>query len=144
MLRAISEYRWRISSDVSISDSARAAVFKTGICYAYGLISDFHLYRQRMEKKASLRKKMEDGGERSLLIITRKDLAEEVVTNMKKHNYARYKLAGIALMDSYQTGQEIQGIPVVANAERAATYVCQEWIDEVLVVPGDEPYPEDI
>lgn len=98
-------------------------------------------YIVREWRKASLRKKMEDGGERSLLIITRKDLAEEVVTNMKKHNYARYKLAGIALMDSYQTGQEIQGIPVVANAERAATYVCQEWIDEVLVVPGDEPYP---
>lgn len=48
--------RWRISSDVSISDSARAAVFKTGICYAYGLISDFHLYRQRMEKSIASEK----------------------------------------------------------------------------------------
>ena len=46
-------------------------------------------YIVREWRKASLRKKMEDGGERSLLIITRKDLAEEVVTNMKKHNYAR-------------------------------------------------------
>lgn len=38
--------------------------------------------------KKFLRKKMEDGGERKLLIITSEDAAEQVVVNMKENNYA--------------------------------------------------------
>ena len=36
-------------------------------------------------------------------------------------------------IDADWTGRTINGIPVVANEENAAMYVCQEWIDEVLI-----------
>ena len=95
--------------------------------------------------KKFLRKKMVDGGERKLLIITSEDVAEQVVTNMKENNYARYTLAGVAVIDTDWTGKKVKGVPVVANEENAAMYVCQEWIGEVLIVISEVlPYPSEL
>ena len=95
--------------------------------------------------KKFLRKKMEDGGERKLLIITSEDAAEQVVMNMQENNYARFTLAGVAVIDADWTGREIHGVPVVANEETAPMYVCQEWIDEVLIVISEVlPYPSEL
>lgn len=93
-----------------------------------------------------LRKKMREGdGDRSLLIITNFDVARRVAASMRKHNYARYKIAGIAVIDARWPGDTIQGIPVVAAGENVAQYVCQAWIDEVLVVLSDAvPYPAEL
>lgn len=42
-------------------------------------------------------------------------------------------------------GQSIAGVNVIANSKDAPMYVCQQWIDEVLiVVPDDKPYPEEL
>lgn len=93
--------------------------------------------------KNLLRKKMEDGGARNLLIVASKDNAEQVVQNMQENNYARFTLAGVVVTDEDWTGREIHGVPVVSDEKNAAMYVCQEWIDEVLVaVPDSLPYPD--
>lgn len=44
--------------------------------------------------KHLLRKKMEDGENRSLLLVVSADVVSSVVESMKEHNYARYKIAG--------------------------------------------------
>ena len=95
--------------------------------------------------KNSLHKKMENGGDKKLLIITSKAVAENVVHSMQENNYARFSLAGVAVIDADWTGREIHGVPVVANEETAAMYVCQEWIDEVLIVVSEVlPYPSEL
>lgn len=95
--------------------------------------------------KRFLRKRMADGGERKLLIITSEDVAEQVVTNIKENNYARYTLAGVAVIDADWTGKKVEGVPVVANEETTAMYVCQEWIDEVLIVISEVlQYPSEL
>lgn len=95
--------------------------------------------------KKLLRKQMKDGGERKLLIVTSEDVAEQVVLSMQENNYARFSLAGVAVIDADWTGREIHGVPVVANEETAAMYVCQEWIDEVLIVVSEVlPYPAEL
>ena len=92
--------------------------------------------------KKFLRKKMKNGGDRKLIIFTSKDVADRVVVNMKENNYARYTLAGVVVIDADWTGKNVHGVPVVANKETAAMYVCQEWIDEVLIVISEsQPYP---
>ena len=102
-------------------------------------------YLARELWKKLLRKQMEDGGERKLLIITSKDVAEKVVLNMQENNYARFTIAGVAVIDADWTGREIHGVPVVADEDAAPMYVCQEWIDEVLIVISEElPYPADL
>lgn len=93
--------------------------------------------------KNLLRKKMEDGGARNLLIVASRDNAEQVVQNMQENNYARFTLAGVVITDEDWTGRGIHGVPVVSDEKNAAMYVCQEWIDEVLVaVPDSLPYPD--
>ena len=108
-------------------------LFYTGITYAV-----------RELWKRLLKKKMADGdGQRSLLIVTTSDIASKVVRNMKEHNYARYLIAGVSVLDQDWNGKVIEGIPVVANADTTAMYVCQEWIDEVLIVASEKyPYPD--
>lgn len=103
-------------------------------------------YVVRELHKRFLRRKMVDGdGDRSLLIAVTKDIAESVVENMQKHNYARYVLSGIVIIDEDMIGEEIKGIKVVADGETAPNYICQEWIDEVLIVTsGDVPYPKEL
>ena len=88
---------------------------------------------------------MENGGDRKLLIVTSKEEADKVVKNMQENNYARFSLAGVVVIDADWLGKKICGVPVVANAEELPMYVCQEWIDEVLVVISEQlPYPEEL
>ena len=96
--------------------------------------------------KRYLKKRMVNGdGERSLLIVTTSTVVEQVVDSMKEHNYARYNIAGVAVIDDNWTGRTIRGVKVVANENTTPQYVCQEWIDEVLVVvPESEPYPKEM
>lgn len=102
-------------------------------------------YLVREFRKAILKKEMEEGKDCSLMIVTTKDIAENVVSNMQEHNYARYMIHGVAVIDSDMIGQEICGVPVVANEESAPMYICQEWIDEVLVVTsGLDSYPQEL
>ena len=95
--------------------------------------------------KKYLHKKMKNGGDRKLLIVTSKEVAEQVVKNMQENNYARYSLAGVVVIDDDLTGKKICDVPVVANADDVSMYVCQKWIDEVLIVVSENvPYPEEI
>lgn len=61
--------------------------------------------------KYILRKKMKDGGDRKLLIITSKDIAEKTIKNMQKNNYARYSLTGVVVVDDEKASGIICGIP---------------------------------
>lgn len=109
-------------------------VFYIGITY---LVREFW--------KRILRKQMQDGDERSLLIITSSEIAECVVENMKENNYARFHMAGVSVIDEDWIGRTIEEIPVVANLETTPMYVCKEWIDEVLIVLSNHlSYPDEL
>ncbi|MCC8060596.1 MAG: sugar transferase [Clostridiales bacterium] len=52
--------------------------------------------------------------------------------------------AGMRRDDDYD-GYSIAGVPIVAEWQDAAMYVCREWIDEVLLVPPDGmKFPEEL
>ena len=83
--------------------------------------------------------------ERSLLLVTSKDVASKIVENMVEGNYSKYKIAGISIIDDDLVGTTINNIKVVANIKNTANYVCQEWVDEVLIVTSnDVPYPGEL
>lgn len=120
-------------------DYSRLTLILTFVIYAV------LTYGARELWKECLYKKMKDGGERELLIVTSGDIAEEVVKNMRKNNYARYTLAGVVVVDEDWTGRSVLGVPVVASGENAPMYVCQQWIDEVLIVVSEAiPYPAEL
>ena len=116
---------------------SRLAMILTMVIYL------FLTYIVREWRKYSLQKRMKDGDDRSLLIITTKNVAERVVANMREHNYARFRIAGLAIIDENMVGRSIDGITVVANGTTAPEYVCKEWIDEVFVVlASNYGYPD--
>lgn len=84
--------------------------------------------------KKYLKKGMEEGKNTSLLIVTSQYNLEETISNIRANNYARYILAGIAVADKDMVGQKINGVQIVANKETLVNYVCQNWIDEVLLI----------
>ena len=95
--------------------------------------------------KRKLKSKMDEGSERALLIVVTSDIAEQVVRNIKANNYARYVIAGVAIIDCDWVGSVVDGVDVVADAESAPMYVCREWVDEVLIVTSETvPYPKEL
>ena len=114
---------------------SRTALYLTGVIYA------ILTYIVRIIWKKVLRSRMSEGN-RSLLIVTTKDMAEQVIHNIRENNYERFALSGLAIIDDDLCGTRIAGVPVVANEKNAAAYVCREWIDEVFVIPATNiPYP---
>lgn len=102
-------------------------------------------YASRFAWKKVLASGKWDRNCRSLLIVTTKAEAQKVVETVQANNYGKFLLSGLVIVDADMAGQSIAGVKVVANSEDAPMYVCQQWIDEVLVVVPDEaPYPEEL
>ncbi|MBP3649213.1 MAG: sugar transferase [Clostridia bacterium] len=84
--------------------------------------------------------KLGNSSARSMLIVTKDALAEEIFTDLKN---THVEIAGFVLVDKDQVDEKIMGVPVVSGVTDAAAYICREWIDEVLVyLPLDDEKPE--
>ena len=115
---------------ISVQDAdaySRIVLFMTG--GVYGAIT----YAVRILRKRYLNHRMKNGGDSSLIIITTSSIAEAVVKNVKEHNYEMHQINGVIVVDKDMTGKMLDGIPVVANAENAAEFLCQGWVDEVFM-----------
>lgn len=92
--------------------------------------------------KSHIKKGVNSGKRRKLLIVTSTTIADKVIENVDKNNYSRYDIVGVALLDKDLVGNEINNVSVVANNETVGMYACKEWVDEVLIVlPKEIAYP---
>lgn len=92
--------------------------------------------------KSHIKKGVNCGKRRKLLIVTSSSIADRVIDNVKKNNYSRYDIVGVALLDKDFIGNIISNVSVVANNETVGMYACKEWVDEVLIVlPKEIAYP---
>jgi len=88
-------------------------------------------------------RKFQRAGKRALLIVTTRDNAEQTIGNVQNNNYGAYRFAGLVLMDGGSVGEEIAGIPVVADAGSASAYAQKTWVDEVFVnLPETVTFPQ--
>jgi len=71
--------------------------------------------------------------QRSILVVSTKERAEETVRQLQEQASEFLRLAGIVLADSSVQEEPVAGIPVVETIDNAAKYICREWIDEVFV-----------
>lgn len=90
-------------------------------------------YAVRLLWKKQLLKRIKNGGERSLLIITDRRVAEKVVENIRENSFFRFKMTGLIILDQDMVGQKISNVPVVSNIQNASNYIGKEWVDEVLI-----------
>ena len=118
---------------------SRSVFFVTGVIY--GILS----FLLRLLWKQFLRKRMKDGGKKSLVIVTMEDSMEAITWNIKNNNYDMYYIKGLAILDKDIVGQTVEGIPVVANDRSVIDFVCREWVDEVFIDIIDENrYPQEL
>ncbi len=73
-----------------------------------------------------------------LLVVSVSEKAEQIIKSLKKHGTDGYELAGIVLSDECEE-KEIAGVPVVTTLDKAADYICKQWIDAVYI---DEQYSD--
>lgn len=112
------------------------------------LMGAFYLelsYITRVLWKNHLKKKMEEGGKRSLLIVTTRASAEDVIKNVRAENYDMFNISGLVISDSDMTGRTIGGVKVVANMQNVSKYILKNWVDEVFInMESGTEYPQEL
>lgn len=81
-------------------------------------------YRRR---KAKLR------AARSVLLMTSKAAAENIIENFNKRQYSDFYISGIVTSDSRDIGEYIRGVPIVSDFCDMYEYVKTNVIDEIFI-----------
>ena len=68
-----------------------------------------------------------------VLVITKKEFAEDFIAGLLSKGYADYELKGCVLYDQEYEKGEIQGIPMVCDTKGLMEYVKLQVIDEVVI-----------
>ena len=108
-------------------DYSRLVLGLMGVLYV--IIS----YTARLVWKYILKYKILEENKKSLLIITTEVDAEKVIKEVVSETSVECVVSGVILLDSDEVGRKICEVPVVANEEDAASYICHNWVDEVLI-----------
>ena len=92
-------------------------------------------YIVRVYRKSYIRKKTSDQekGTNSLVILTTAAHAQTFIGRVCQNNFDDKKISGIVIADEDWTGRKIMGIPVISSIEKAVGYICQNWVDEMMV-----------
>ena len=98
-----------------------------------GIIYFVLSYMTRMVWKNILRERnATNEPKRTILIVTESGHTHEILESMRRYSFMRYKLEGFVLVDRDARGEIIEGVPVVANVDDAADYICRKWVDDVF------------
>ena len=115
------------------------------LAYTFCLYIALSYITRELWKQVLVKRMKNKGADQTLLVITTAKDAVNRIDTIQDDIFVQLRLAGLVLLDEDRTGETIDGVPVVASAEDAPMYVCQHWIDEVLVVPSEEePYPVEL
>lgn len=115
------------------------------LAYTFCLYFALSYITRELWKQVLVKRMKNKGADQTLLVITTAKDAVNLIDTIQDDIFVQLRLAGLVLLDEDRTGETIDGVPVVASAEDAPMYVCQHWIDEVLVVPSEEgPYPVEL
>lgn len=113
-------------------------VWELGIIFSY-------LCREWRKKAIHKNSADQRNQKESMLILTDSKSVRTVMKKISEDGYNGIAPHGIILLDKNRTGEQIDGIPVVASAENAVEYLCQNWVDRVIeVCEKEERAAEDI
>ena len=100
------------------------------------LTAGFHLvlgYLVRILWKPLIRRINKNKAKGTMILVAEENAVSRILE--KASDLDGFEYAGIVLSDRDGTGEEIQGVKVVSSIEKAADYICREWVDEVFVYP---------
>ena len=113
----------------------------------FTVIAVFMIYLERIFWKMYVRKHRDmNDNQTALLILTSADIAEQVITTVKKNSYNETRIVGIVLADRDDVvGKKIVGETVVCTPKGLFDYIRDKWIDGILVnVKDKSQIPQDL
>ena len=95
-------------------------------------------------KRAIYKRRLDNKGRRSLMVITTRYMAEEAIETLRRSAYHDFFISGIILLSNSSTDEkEIMGIPAHGRGEDFLEMLSREWVDEVLFyLPVNYTLPE--
>lgn len=118
---------------------SRVTFFITAVLY---LVIDYLL---RILRKWRILNQNSETGKRSMVLAASSYEVEDTLKRLLSSPVQEFFIVGIALLDVDRTGDTIENIPVVGDAESVKEYLCHEWVDEVFVkICETEPYPRQL
>lgn len=80
-----------------------------------------------------------------LYVISTSDRAESVLKRYLSIKPIHYQIKGICLLDADRRGETIQGVKIDTCKDNVLSFLCREWVDEVVVsIPAHHAYPSDL
>ena len=102
-------------------------------------------YVVRIIWKKVLIRKMKDSVGASIYFIATTKRAERVIERFRQNNLSNNRMLGLCVLDEDWVGQTVSGIPVTSNGENVVDYLCDKWVDEVMIsVSTFYPYPSEL
>lgn len=126
-------------------------VLKVGAVYSRIMLVSFAIYYvllsyvARLLWKRYLRSARRRSAKSALYIISTNDRVDEVVRRYLAEKPSNYLMKGICLLDMDRTGENVQGILVNTRMDNVLSFLCREWVDEVVVsIPNNHVYPSEL
>lgn len=101
--------------------------FTAGFHLVFGL-GLRQLWKQVVKRQVNNRLKA------STVLVADEKQIPEIISRLRPSDDITY--TGLVLINRDGTGEEINGISVVASLENAADFICREWVDEVFIYPS--------
>ena len=99
--------------------------FVIGIILMYGS----HL----LWKRVVISRRAKNPSREHLLVITKKDFAEDFIKELVNKEYAEYHISGCILYDENTSDSNIEGVPIVCNFDDTIEYLKSNVVDEVII-----------
>lgn len=112
----------------------QSAIYSRQMLFVYLFFSIIFEFIGRILLKKNIRKRILNSRYRSVMIVvTTKEYVENCLKNFEEMEYTEFSVKGVVVVDEQMKGQEIRGIPVVANADDFFEYVRTNVVDEVFI-----------
>lgn len=104
-----------------------------GIYIVTVIVAIVIMYVSRLLVKAYLKSHNESKRASRVIMVTVKDRANNTLSKIDEKDDWLRKIDGIVIMDENMTGQDINGVPVVADIHTMMKFIKNEIVDEVYI-----------
>lgn len=123
----------------------QSSIYSRKVQVTFLILSIVYVYIGRTILKWAVLKRMDNQNSTPvMLIVGMEENIESCIRDFKREAFLDFIISGAVVMDKDCKGEEILGVPIVANAETVYTYVADNVIDEVFINGSDQKTCENL
>lgn len=114
-------------------------IFSRAVFLELWVLGILLIYVVRLWRKAAVRKKMQNTQYlQSLVLVTKRERAEEIIKALGAKEYLGFYIRALILVDGENTESDILGIPVISGETEPLNYLRENVVDEVFIDVGQK------